>query len=63
MDVLLVSRESISGLEILTADVAFMDKPIEMGLDMKPKLVFPLGNLPAHFALPQHVIGGVPALH
>lgn len=54
--ILLVSRHSISGFEILPTEVAFMDKPIEMGLDMKPELVFPLGNLPADFTLPQHVI-------
>ena len=54
--ILLVSRHSISGLEILPTEIAFMDKPIEMGLNMKPELVFPLGYLPAHFTLPQHVI-------
>lgn len=57
MYILLMGCHSISCFEILSAEVAFMDEPIEMGLDMKPKLVFPLGNLPAHFALPQHVIG------
>ena len=56
MYILLVSRHSISGFEILPTEVAFMDKPIEMGLDMKPELVFPLGNLSADFTLPQHVI-------
>ena len=54
--ILLVSGHSISGFEILTTDIALMDKPIEMGLDMEPELVFPLGNLPAHFTFPQHVI-------
>ena len=51
-----MNGHSTSGFEILPTEIAFMDEPVEMGLDMKPELVFSLGNLPAHFALPQHVI-------
>ena len=56
MNVFLMSAQTTPGLEVFAAESALVNEAMEVGLDVEAQLIFPLGNLPTHLALPQHVV-------